>query len=139
MIEAFRELGFSNADFLILWACPLLAVIGAIVHTFTTDLDYSKTPKLKDYDPAIMDINKDLEKMVIEHRGLWIMSRLFIGASSGLVLGLYFAGSIKPEATSIGRLLALSIISGYVAPSFWNSQGKLGVLSVTKEIERLNK
>lgn len=85
MMEVLRELGFSNADLLILWACPLLGVIGAIVHTFTTDLDFSKTPKLKDYDPAIMDVDKDLEKMVIEHRGLWIMSRLFIGAASGLV------------------------------------------------------
>lgn len=138
MIDLLREAGFTNTDFLILGACPFLGAAGALIHTFTTDMDYTKVPTLKDYEEVKIDVDKDLKKTVIDHRGLWLFSRIYIGAATGLVLALYFVGAINSEVTSIGRLLALSIIVGYVAPSFWSNQDKTGITTITKEVDKIN-
>lgn len=113
-------LGFSQTDIVMLYLCPVLGIIGGFIHVFTTDIDYSVTPKASNFSKA--EIDDELRKQIVEHRGLWIASRLFIGAATGLLLALYFVGAITSEVTSVGRLLALAMVAGYVAPSFWKNQ-----------------
>jgi hypothetical protein len=115
-----EELGFNNIDVWMLTLCPVMGVIGSFIHVFTTDIDYSITPKASNFNN--IEIDDETRKVIVEHRGLWIGSRLFIGGATGLLLALYFAGAITHEATSVGRLLALSIMAGYVSPSFWKNQ-----------------
>lgn len=121
MLELISTLGFSKIDAILLLLCPILGCVGSMVNVLMVDVDFSKAPKYKDY-ANLSATDEKIEKEVIQVRGAWYMSRLFIGGVSGLVLALYFAGSIKPEATAMGRLLALSVVAGYVAPAFWKSQ-----------------
>ena len=52
----------------------------------------------------------------------WCAYRLFIGCALGLVVGLYFVGSLNENPTSLARVLALAVFIGYAAPKLWSLQ-----------------
>lgn len=135
MIDFFVGIGFGMLDLILLVLCPLLGAVGSIVHVLIIDIDYTKSPKLKDYADR-PKVDEDLAKDIQDFRGYWLVSRVIIGGVTGLVLALYFSGSIVPEATSVGRLLALAVIAGYVAPSFWRHQQYSSISTIFEQHKR---
>ncbi|MNG30415.1 hypothetical protein D3C84_1160290 [compost metagenome] len=45
-----------------------------------------------------------------------------LGAILGLVISLYFLGSIQQNISTVAKIVALSIIAGYAAPKVWAAQ-----------------
>ncbi|MEH6444958.1 MAG: hypothetical protein V7784_13765 [Oceanospirillaceae bacterium] len=48
------------------------------------------------------------------------ISNLFIGLVLGLVIALFFIGSINNDISSLSRVLVLSVFLGFKAPLLWN-------------------
>lgn len=133
ILNFLSPLGFSDIDTLMIIICPVLGLLGGLVHALMVDMAYSKSPKYRDYSD-LSTPNEEIVKEVVQHRGVWIVSRILIGGATGLVLAFYFAGAITPEATSVGRIFAMSVVAGYLAPSFWKHQQDIPMDKMLKSI-----
>jgi len=109
---ALRSLGFSQVDLLLLAFSPICAGIGSTVNGMLTEMNPSRLPRAG-------RIRSHLEALAFLK---WCSYRLFIGCALGLVVGLYFVGSLNDSPTSLARVLALAVILGYGAPKLWQLQ-----------------
>jgi len=55
-------------------------------------------------------------------RSNWLGLRILLGAILGLIIALYFIGSIQENISTICKISALSILAGYAAPKIWVMQ-----------------
>jgi hypothetical protein len=62
---------------------------------------------------------------------------LYVGLVLGLVIALYFVGSITESITSIARIFALCILLGYQAPKLWQWQERVVEDAVKSKISGL--
>lgn len=119
-------LGLSKYDIALLFFCPLGAVIGSFAHAIVETIDLKGPPT----DETHMRLaSRELQKM----RSMWLGLRMMLGAILGLVIGLYFIGAIQETPSTIGKVIALSILFGYAAPKVWDAQDKI----VTAKIKQI--
>ncbi len=112
------SLGLSPHDVALLIGCPIGSVIGSMAQAIVKTINLDGPPN-KENDMRLA--SKELQEL----RGLWLSLRLTLGAILGLVLGLYFIGSIQPTPGTVAKIIALSIVAGYAAPKVWEAQDKI--------------
>jgi len=81
----FTSLGFTIQDYLLITLCPLFAAIGSMVHAMLVEINPNKLPtsgRMREKNHAMATLK-------------WLFYRIFIGAALGLILGLYFVGSLS--------------------------------------------
>ena len=101
------DLGFSQVDQLILVLCPLIAMIGCLAKLSTLMLNFGAQASYHTTFSKIFFIV------------LKTLSRLLIASIAGLLVGFYFAGAISPTAQSVGKLLGLALLVGYMSEKFF--------------------
>ncbi|WP_368170225.1 MULTISPECIES: hypothetical protein [Aeromonas] len=111
-------LGMTNFDLALLLLCPFGGVIGSFAFAIMDSIDPTNSPK----DENNADI---ASKKLQEKRGIWLSLRCLLGAILGLVISLYFLGSIQQNISTVAKIVALSIIAGYAAPRIWVVQEAL--------------
>ncbi|MFM5840965.1 hypothetical protein ACET68_21155 [Aeromonas rivipollensis] len=111
-------LGMTNFDLALLLLCPFGGVIGSFAFAIMDSIDPTNSPK----DENNADI---ASKKLQEKRGIWLSLRCLLGAILGLVISLYFLGSIQHNISTVAKIVALSIIAGYAAPRIWVVQEAL--------------
>jgi hypothetical protein len=124
VLSAMQQLGFMPQDYLLLLLAPLGAGLGSIVHGMLIEINPNKLPtsgRLRTTTEVMMVLK-------------WSSYRLVIGAVLGLVVALYFVGSITSNPTSIARILALSVFVGYAAPKLWALQEKHLMDEIEKKV-----
>jgi len=122
--------GYSYTLLLIL-LCPIGAVVGSFAHAIVKTINLEEPPTHED---DIQLASKDLRAK----RGMWLTLRMILGAILGLVLGLYFVGSIQETPATLAKIVALSIIAGYAAPKFWEAQEAI-VDAKLRDISKLSR
>lgn len=125
------QYGLEKFDILLLWACPVCAIIGSFAHFLIVDISDFTTPKRAE---GAIKIATNLEAIF---RLKWIISRCIIGGILGLIISLYFIGIIKEDINSVARILAFTILLGYSAPKLWMQQEKIFSKIVDKKLEKL--
>jgi len=108
----------SMLDVILLTFCPIAAALGMIVALIL---------KRDVFEEHLSNIKRILKALGF----------VFSGLILGLVIALFFVGSITPELTSVSRVLALSILLGYQAPSIWFSQEKIISKIIDKKVRDL--
>ena len=111
-------LGFSSFDLLLLGLCPVGGVIGSFAYAIIDTIDPINSPKKE--EQAVFASKKLQDK-----RGAWLGLRCILGAILGLVIGLYFIGSIQENSSTLAKIIAFSIMAGYAAPKVWAAQDKI--------------
>lgn len=107
-----QSIGFSQVDLFLLILSPVCAGIGSTANGMLTEMNPSRLPRggrIRGHVEVVVFIK-------------WCVYRLFIGCALGLVVGLYFVGSLNESPTSLARALALAVIVGYAAPKLWQLQ-----------------
>lgn len=126
-MELLIELGFSKQDAFIIFLCPVFSVLGGVVHLMQLDTDFNKLPS-----------GGGLHKPgAIIGRLKWSVSRFSISFVIGLVFALYFVGSVNDGPSAIAKLLAFSIMLGYVAPRVWSSQDNIIAPAIEDKLRNL--
>jgi len=108
----------TNFDLALLLLCPFGGVIGSFAFAIMDSIDPTNSPK----DENNADI---ASKKLQEKRGIWLSLRCLLGAILGLIISLYFLGSIQQNISTVAKIVALSIIAGYTAPRIWVVQETL--------------
>ncbi|MCE8010801.1 hypothetical protein [Billgrantia desiderata] len=117
-------LGLSWHDIILLIGSPILAmtVAGARAASILNPLE---------------DVPSD-EKFKITYRKFdWILGWIVFGALSGLLVALLFVGAVKEDIGSLGRVLAIAMLSGYLGPQLWNKQEKLIFHLIDRKIKEV--
>jgi len=109
------DLGLSRHDVFLLWGCPVFASLGSFVHAAMIHYDFSQAAKARNRQDSFYR-EQQLSEVI------WVVYRMLVGAVLGLVLSLYFLGSLTDGITTISRILALSVFVGYAAPKVWIKQ-----------------
>ncbi len=117
LTQIFESSKLTVFDAALILFCPLAAAIGGCAHVLILQSKYDKIPA-----PGSMILLPRREAMF---KGFWIVSRLFLSAIIGLVVALYFLGTVKEEVATLGKLLAFSILIGYSAPRIWSMQAEI--------------
>lgn len=108
--------------------CPIGSVIGSFAQAIVLTIDLESPPN-REEDMGIAS------ESLREKRGMWLGLRLILGGILGLVVGLYFVGSIQETPATLAKIVALSIALGYSAPKVWDTQEKI----IDKKIKQLSK
>lgn len=108
--------------------CPIRSVIGSFAQAIVLTIDLVSPPN-REEDMGIAS------ESLREKRSMWLGLRLILGGILGLVVGLYFVGSIQETPATLAKIVALSIVLGYSAPKVWGAQEKV----VDKKIKQLSK
>ncbi|WP_345986908.1 hypothetical protein WCX18_06950 [Sulfurimonas sp. HSL1-2] len=124
-----ESLGLTSYDIALLVGCPIGAVIGSLAQAIVKSIDLEGPPTNED-DMKIA--SKELQEL----RGTWLYLRMVLGGILGIVLGLYFIGSIQPSAATVAKIIALSIIAGYAAPKVWEAQERIVEAKLKKIADR---
>lgn len=148
--------GLTTLDLVLLALCPVFAALGTTVSASikrvsqkvefeeATELpvsvqgkdeaSLSEEEKLKLYNERHRKAHREFEfyKNRAEGRRL-----AYIGFVLGLVIALYFVGSIKQDITAVARILALCILLGYQAPTLWSLQESVIKNAVEKKLREL--
>lgn len=112
ILSALQALGFGAMDGLLIVFAPLCAGIGSTVHGMLVEMNPTQLPRGG-------RVRTPTEVAVFMK---WCPYRLFIGCALGLVVALYFVGSLSHSPTSLARVLALAVFVGYAAPKLWSLQ-----------------
>ena len=115
---ALSALGFTQADQLIFMLCPLVAVLGSMVRLSIRALGWSeKRDRGSTATQLAGRFRRQLSRTIV-----LTLASIFIAFTAGLIVALYFAGSIVPTREGVGKLLAFSVLVGFMAPSFFTAQ-----------------
>lgn len=125
LFDHLSKLGFTSQDYLLVVLCPIFAALGSLVHAMLLEINPNKIPS----GGALRSGNHAMAVLK------WHISRLFIGAALGLILGLYFVGSLIESPNAVSRVLALAVLMGFSAPKLWLMQEKHILEQVEKKIE----
>ena len=131
MYDVFSELGFRPHDILLLFACPIAALIGTLARAgMLTPLE--KPPEYP------MD-TKPFSWVYVYRQLVWSLGWCALSLVSGVVVALLFVGAIEKEAGSIARVLAVAIFAGYSAPVLWKQQERLITEIVDQKLRSVTK
>ena len=119
-------LGFSNYDFALIIFCTVGSVIGSFAQAIVLTIDLKQMPRT---ETDLRIASPEMQEL----RGVWLAIRMILGGILGLMVGLYFVGAIQETPTTLAKIIALSIMLGYVAPKVWHAQERI----VSAEIDRL--
>ncbi|MGR0482477.1 MAG: hypothetical protein ACTFAL_14040 [Candidatus Electronema sp. V4] len=122
-----NALGFSQQEILLLFLCPVFAVIGGMIHFYVLWGDYSKLPE---------EVYFNNMKEILG-RVAWLIGRLLLAGTAGLVFSLYLVGALTPAPATTARILACSILIGYAAPRFWVTQEKVIAKVIETNIRKI--
>ncbi|WP_320424675.1 hypothetical protein [Roseateles agri] len=136
-----------------LMLCPAAAVLGSFVHMFMVENDFSQMPKLNEERGVVNRIEKSVFSLASwfsvfnQKRWYWIWGRVTVGVAVGMLVALYFVGAINPGAANSAKVLALSVLAGYLAPKLFIAQERAVSQALDKKlppivdeaIERVNK
>lgn len=118
-------LGLSLYDVILLIASPILATIVA----------WARASSILN---PLEDVPSD-EKFRISYRKVdWTLGWMVFGALSGFLVALLFVGAVKEDIGSLGRVLAIAMLSGYLGPQLWNKQEKLVLHLIDRKIKELS-
>jgi len=115
MIEFFTDIGLTKYDLALIVFCPIGACIGSFAHAITLTINVDKAPSR---EGEYMLASKQMQII----RSNWLGLRILLGAILGLIIALYFIGSIQENISTICKISALSILAGYAAPKIWVMQ-----------------
>lgn len=115
---ALSAIGFTQADQLLFMLCPLVAVLGSMVRLALRALGWSER---RVRNSTVTSEPKRFPRQ-ISRTIVSILATVFIAFVAGLVVALYFAGSIAPSREAVGKLLAFTLLVGFMAPSFFTAQ-----------------
>lgn len=118
-------LGLSWHDVILLIGSPILAMTVAWARASSL---------LNPLEDAPSD-----EKLRITYRKIdWTLGWIVFGALSGFLVALLFVGAVKEDIGSLGRVLAIAMLSGYLGPQLWNKQEKLVLHLIDRKIKELS-
>jgi hypothetical protein len=89
------------------------------------------------FSPGAAALGLAVSNEVKKNDDTHISFRPLVGLALGLVIALYFIGTIQDDISSVSRILALSILLGYQAPMIWQSQEKTISKLVDKKIKEI--
>jgi hypothetical protein len=123
LLENMASITLTAGDCWLLILCPIFAVFGAAVYGGSLENNSEKYPKgnertLRSY-------------FTIEHISWW-SGLIATAIATGLFVALLFIGSIKNEAGSIARVVALSMLTGYSGHRMWKKQASVGMMALDK-------
>lgn len=120
-----NALGLSWHDIVILIMSPILAMIvaGARAASILNPLE---------------DAPSDEEFRITYRKVDWTFGWIVFGALSGFLVALLFVGAVKEDIGSLGRVLAIAMLSGYLGPQLWNKQEKLVLHLIDRKIKELS-
>ncbi|MDW1827888.1 hypothetical protein R7P67_22950 [Vibrio sp. Vb0937] len=130
-----EQLGISYFDLALLLFCPVGGVMGSFAFAIMDSIDPLNSPKDEN------KINFASEQLQ-EKRGIWLCLRCALGFILGVVVSLYFIGSIQPDVATVAKIVALSVVAGYAAPKIWAAQEiivEAKVKQLVRESEKANK
>ncbi|KJY74756.1 hypothetical protein [Vibrio nigripulchritudo] len=110
-----EQLGLTFYDVALLILCPIGGVIGSFAYAIMDSIDPLNSPKDESK-------TKVASEALQEKRGIWLGLRCTLGFILGLVVSLYFIGSLQENISTVAKIMALSIVSGYAAPKIWAAQ-----------------
>ncbi|WP_462156518.1 hypothetical protein [Pseudoalteromonas sp. GB56] len=110
-----EQIGITYFDLALLILCPIGGVIGSFAFAIMDSIDPSNSPK--DETKAVI-----ASAQLQETRSIWLGLRCILGFILGIVVSLYFLGSIQPNIATVAKIVALSIVAGYAAPKVWAAQ-----------------
>lgn len=102
----FGGLELSAIDMLLIFGCPLCAVLGVLV-SFAAKNDKEIKANSLSIRSHVLYVLKT------------IFSKVFLGISLGFIVSLFFIGAIDNKITSVTRIFVLTILLGYQAHAFW--------------------
>ncbi len=68
------------------------------------------------YEPEKIDWRNNLIQID------WVFGYFIIGAFTGLIVSLFFLGTIKQDVGSLARLAVISAFTGFIGPVLWKKQ-----------------
>ena len=154
-----KNAGLSVLDVTLLCLCPVFAALGTVVsgtikklgekidfeeattlpaNRLYEDLtDLTIAEKLRTYNEERKELFEHFKR---REKRLTAFRLAFIGFALGVVIALYFVGSITQSITSVARVFALCVLLGYQAPNLWAVQEKvIGKVVEEKLTEALRK
>lgn len=108
MTQLLKELGFTIMDGFILLSCIGAAIVGSLV-------DYT----IKRENFLVIKAKADVELTFSRYAPIMI-GRVFVGGVAGLLVYLLLLGSITSDMSGYARLLILSGVAGFSAPTLLN-------------------
>ena len=150
------DVGLTMLDILLLGLCPVFAALGttvsASIKRVSQKVEFEEATELTDSELGKDETSlSDEEKLKLynerrkqEHieyeysKNRTEAQRLaYIGFVLGLVIALYFVGSIKEDITAVARILALCVLLGYQAPLLWSLQESVIKNAAEKKVREL--
>jgi hypothetical protein len=116
-------LGFTQADQLLFILCPIFAALGSLVRLSIRALGWASSNEQKAHHST--------DRVLVI-----VLTNVFIAFVAGLVVALYFAGSIVPSGQSVGKLLAFTLLVGFMAPHFFHAQEQRVIRILGKQEQR---
>ena len=126
--QLLAQLGFTQADQLVVVLCPLSAAVGGVVRLAILAIHWSQTKRLltEDDGPSLHRASGQFARLAIHS-----LATMVVALAAGLLVALYFAGAIAPTRDAIGKLIALAMVVGFMAPQFFLAQEQK-LLSILK-------
>ena len=130
----FEALKFTAVDIDLMILCPIAGGIGGFLRFLCQAVNFDNllggSGRSGIENASFANVSQMFASLE------WLLGHVILSAAAGLMVGLYFVGSVKGDPTTIARLLALSILVGYAAPRLWRSQEKSIISLVEKTIAR---
>jgi hypothetical protein len=117
------QIGSFDAALLVL--CPLFTALGTLVSFILKN-------KNEDQIQIRLGFFYRVTLSVVEKIG-----HIFVGLVLGLIIAVFVVGAVKPEVTSLTRILALSILLGFQAPAMWFYQERIITNLIEKQLEKI--
>ncbi len=117
MFEMLTSIGLKGHDLALLILCPAGAALGSYAHAILQMINPHQMPGVGGTVPLSF-----VDGM---GRFAWTIFRISLGGILGLVVALYFIGSIQENISTVSKIVALSILLGYSAPKLWLSQERI--------------
>lgn len=116
-------------DILLLFLSPIAGVFGALSFFLFVASTTLEKPRADEPLAAV-----SLWRRLLLNVGNFF-GHVGLGLMIGLLVALLFLGSLQPQVSAIGKVLALSMLLGYQAPNIWRLQERY----VSKSFEQLLK
>ncbi|WP_130472435.1 hypothetical protein [Candidatus Magnetaquicoccus inordinatus] len=126
-LEILSVFEFTCVDVLLVLVCSVGGCVGSVANIISQEIGSSRIP-----GKGSTIILSSIDAI---GRVKWIFLRLVQGLIIGLIIALYFVGSIHKGPASISKVIALSILIGYSAPAFWKKQEIIVNNKLLKEIQ----
>ena len=120
---------------LLFHACPIMGLLGGLIHIIIVAHDWSNLPKFELTDKS----KKEQKRFKLGYwssklRFSWVINRLILGATSGFIVFLFILGSIKDGIGPTSKVLILAFLAGLTAPTFFRHLEQNAKTKLKKEV-----